>query len=56
MLNPDLDLPRISGTIQEPLYRAEAHGLELSDDVAQAQNYIQWFVSVNYRVEPTLFQ
>lgn len=56
MLNPDLDLPQIRGTIQEPLYRAEAWGLELSDDVAQAESYIQWFVATNYAVEPTLFQ
>lgn len=56
MLNPELRLPSIHGAVQEPLYRVDAHGLDLSDDVGQAQNYIQWFISVNYAMEPTLFQ
>lgn len=40
----------------EPLYREEATGLELSADVLQTQDYIQWFVATNYGQEPSLFQ
>lgn len=50
----DTILYRISTA--EPLYRIDAHGLDLSDDVLATTDYIQWFVAHNYRVEPSLFQ
>jgi len=48
-------LPYIPDVVQEPLYRAEAWGLELSDDVLQARDYIQWFTAINYRRRGSLF-
>lgn len=49
------ELPRIPNVVQEPLYRAEAHGLELSEDVRQTTHYLQWYVFANYPVTDSLF-
>lgn len=43
-------------TLLHPLFTEEATGLELSNQVLDARDYIQWFVSINYARRNTLFQ
>lgn len=37
-----------------PLYRADAEGLDLSDDVVDTEKYISWFWSQMYQCEDVL--
>lgn len=46
----------MSDTLLHTLYNAESHGLELSYEVLDARDYIQWFVSINYARHGSLFQ
>jgi hypothetical protein len=47
-------LPRVPDVIQEPLYRAEATGLELSDDYVQFESYMEWFFRMAYVTPETV--
>lgn len=49
-------MPNLIDTQLLPLYREDATGLELSEDVVDTIDYIQWFVAVNYPRKDTLFQ
>lgn len=48
-------IPRIRNVQLEPLYRAEAFGLELSEDVLQTNAYLNWFMQTNYPVQHPTF-
>lgn len=41
-------LPRIPDVDQEPMYRAEATGAELSNDYVVFEQYMQWFFKSYY--------